>query len=103
MIHLLLAVACGVMAFAQKPEFVEIPAGSFIMGCDPAWKCAQSLPKRARRLRSRFLMSKTEVTVGQFRAFVNATGYRTDAEKASEARNWQSPVSRSVTSSLSSS
>lgn len=91
MIHLLLAVACGVMAFAQKPEFVEIPAGSFIMGCDPAWKCAQSLPKKRVDFDRPFLMSKTEVTVGQFRAFVKATGYRTDAEKAGEARNWQSP------------
>jgi formylglycine-generating enzyme required for sulfatase activity len=36
-------------------------------------------------------MSRTEVTVEQFRAFVKATGYRTDAEKEGEARNWRSP------------
>jgi formylglycine-generating enzyme required for sulfatase activity len=29
--------------------------------------------------------------VNQFRKFVKTTGYRTDAEKAGEIRNWQSP------------
>ncbi|MBI1372612.1 MAG: SUMF1/EgtB/PvdO family nonheme iron enzyme [Phycisphaera sp.] len=32
-----------------------------------------------------FEMGATEVTVGQFRAFVEATGYKTDAERAGEA------------------
>jgi len=33
-----------------------------------------------------FYISPTEVTVGEFRQFVNATGYRTDAEKSGGAR-----------------
>jgi len=78
-------------ALAQPPVFVEIPAGSFIMGCDPAWPCAQSLPRQRVDFDRPFLMSKTEVTVSQFSAFVKATGYRTDAEKAGDARNWRSP------------
>ena len=30
------AAALAVAAFAQKPEFVAIPAGGFIMGCEAA-------------------------------------------------------------------
>jgi formylglycine-generating enzyme required for sulfatase activity len=78
-------------AFAQKPEFVEIPAGSFVMGCDPALACAESLPRRRVTFERPFRMMKTEVTFSQFRAFVKATGYRTDAEKAGETLTWQSP------------
>ncbi|MCU0246898.1 MAG: formylglycine-generating enzyme family protein [Bryobacter sp.] len=48
-----------------QPEFVPVPGG--------------------------FAMMKTEVTVGQFEAFVKATGYRTAAERANTARNWKNP------------
>ncbi|QDU75582.1 Serine/threonine-protein kinase pkn1 [Bremerella volcania] len=37
------------------------------------------------RLSHDFSIGETEVTVSQFRAFVEATGYQTDAEKAGEA------------------
>lgn len=37
------------------------------------------------RLSRDYSIGQTEVTVSQFRAFVDATGYRTDAEKAGEA------------------
>jgi len=87
----LLIVALAGTAFAQKPAFVQIPAGSFVMGCDAALPCAESLPRQRVEFDRPFSMMKTEVTVNQFRAFVNATGYRTDAEKAGEARNWRSP------------
>jgi len=57
-------------AFAQAPKFVTIPAGT------PARPLA---------------MARTETTVGQCAAFVQATGYRTDAEKAGAARTWRAP------------
>jgi formylglycine-generating enzyme required for sulfatase activity len=38
-----------------------------------------------------FAMMRTEVTVSQFREYVKATGYRTDAEKAGERHTWSSP------------
>lgn len=91
MTRLLLAMACATLAAAQKPEFVTIPAGSFMMGCEPVQPCAKSLPKKIVVIEHPFQISKYEVTVGQFRAFVKSTGYRTDAEKANDARNWQSP------------
>jgi formylglycine-generating enzyme len=84
-----LVVMAGAAAFAQRLEFVRIPAGSFPMGCEAAEPCAKSLPMK-RVAVAAFEMAKYEVTVGQFRAFVRATGYRTDAEKAGEARTWRS-------------
>lgn len=81
---------CAV-APAQRPEFVEIPPGSFIMGCTAEQQCVEMLPVRRVEFDRPFRMSKTEVTVQQFREFVNATGHRTDAEKAGDVRNWRAP------------
>jgi formylglycine-generating enzyme required for sulfatase activity len=50
------------------------------MGCESV-EGAQ--PVHSVRLRS-FELARTEVTVEQFRAFTDATGYRTDAEKVTE-------------------
>ena len=58
-------------AFAQTPVFVAIPAGG----------------TQNRQL----WVSKTETTVEQFTAFVEATKYRTDAEKAGSQRTWRRP------------
>jgi formylglycine-generating enzyme required for sulfatase activity len=62
-----------------KLELVLIPAGSFVMGDNnghhdekPAHKVTISKP---------FYLGRCEVTVAQFRQFVEATGYTTDAEK----------------------
>ncbi|MBI4906903.1 MAG: SUMF1/EgtB/PvdO family nonheme iron enzyme [Acidobacteria bacterium] len=64
------AVTAGIvlctLALAESPDFVRIPSGDLWMG-------------------------KTEVTVNQFRAFVQATGHRTSAEKQSSQRTWRSP------------
>src|SRR5262249_35456077 len=70
------------LAWAQPPEFVTIPAGSFVMGCEQAQPCSKTLPKKLVTIERPFQLSKYEVTVGQFRTFVKATGYLTDAEKA---------------------
>lgn len=61
--------------FAEEPRFVRIPAGSF----------------ENVRFEKPFWMSKTEVTVEQFAAFVKATGYRTAAEQANSQRTWRAP------------
>jgi formylglycine-generating enzyme required for sulfatase activity len=91
MIRAFLLCAGAAVAVAQTPEFVTIPAGSFVMGCEPAQPCAKSLPKKQVTIERPFQLSKYEITVGQFRAFVKATGYRTDAEKSGDLRNWESP------------
>ncbi len=78
-------------------RFVLIPAGTFQMGCretaeavaaNPAYGDTSGKAGWYRRehplhqvtLTRPFLLQTTEVTVGQFRAFVAATGYRTEAE-----------------------
>ena len=95
----LLVAVFGISASAQQPTFVRIPAGSFIMGCDAALPCAESLPRKRVEFDRPFQMSATEVTVSQFRRFVKATGYRTDAEKAGETRNWRGPGFRCAAAS----
>lgn len=63
-------------------ELVRIPAGCFSMGS--ATGAPDEKPVHAVRIGHDFYMGRTEVTVRQFRAFVEATGYRTDAEQ----RGW---------------
>jgi len=74
---------------------VELPAGDFIMGEESYNKVntahrtsvqvGQDLqddhPALPVRLTKSFAMGATEVTVGQFRKFIDATGYKTDAER----------------------
>jgi len=63
------------------PSMVVIPAGRFTMGSpdSEADRATDEGPQHAVTLKA-FAMAKTEVTVAQYRQFVNATGYRTDAE-----------------------
>ena len=59
-------------------EMVEIPAGSFQMGSNEGDDDEQ--PVHGVNLPA-FKIGKFEVTVGQFRKFVEASAYRTDAEQ----------------------
>jgi len=62
---------------ASGITLVLVPAGEFFMGVERG----EGLEARHRRVVKRpFYMGATEVTVGQFRRFVDATGYVTDAE-----------------------
>jgi formylglycine-generating enzyme required for sulfatase activity len=78
-------------ALGQRPQFVKIPPGSFEMGCVKEDGCSEVLPRRRVEFDRPFWMAQTEVTVGQYRAFVKATGYRTDAETAGDVRTWKNP------------
>lgn len=78
-------------------EVVYIPPGKFMMGSTPgerAWATGpeggatpgttrESFEGEARpmEIKNDFWMGRTEVSVGQFRRFVEETGYVTDAEK----------------------
>ena len=90
-------------------EFVRIPKGCFQMGQTASERerliielgeekykkfCADELPMHKVCLSRDFYMGTTEVTVGQWKAFVNATGYRTEAEEKGGAwilrdNNWK--------------
>lgn len=60
-----------------------IPAGAFMMGSPEGESERQKDEGPAHRVRitKPFYLGACEVTVVQFREFVNATGYKTDAEK----------------------
>jgi WD40 repeat protein/formylglycine-generating enzyme required for sulfatase activity len=83
---------------AQQPELKPLtnsigmklaptPAGKFLMGSpnDEPGRKADESPQREVHITRPFYMGVHHVTVGQFRAFVKATGYKTDAEKSGGA------------------
>jgi formylglycine-generating enzyme required for sulfatase activity len=65
------------------PEMVVLPLGSFRMGSPDRERDrrANEGPQFEVRFARAFAMARNEVTVGQFRQFVQATGYQTDAER----------------------
>ena len=68
------------------PELVAIPGGSFIMGCTAGWDdstggCrSNEFPSHTVDIKA-FRLGRYEVTVGQFKHFVNETNYLTVAEQ----------------------
>lgn len=88
--------------------FIELPTGSFLMGStrdqidqlcvmypgsNPALY-ADELPRHRVRIARPVLMVKHEVIVGQFRAFVEANGYQTIAERDGRSSVPQAPRPR---------
>lgn len=65
------------------PESVVVLAGSFMMGSSAFedGRADNEGPRHRVSFRRGFAIGRTEVTVRQFRQFVEKTGYRTDAEK----------------------
>lgn len=70
---------------APLPAFVEIGAGPFVMGSDPALDPLAFDNERWSRERAQgtvdlpaFYISRYEVTVGQFRAFADATAFKVE-------------------------
>lgn len=65
------------------PEVVVVPIGNFQMGspADEPGRSANEGPLQTIRFTRGFALSRTEITVGQFAAFVAATNFRTDAER----------------------
>lgn len=67
---------------SKKPviEWTNIPAGTFTMG-SPATEVSRETDETQHQVTlSAFKMSKYEITVGQFKAFVDETEYKTDAD-----------------------
>lgn len=72
-------------------RMILVEGGIFQMGCSKKQReCARDeRPSHQVSLEDYFL-GETEVTVGQFKRFVDETGYRTDAEKRRSRANWRS-------------
>jgi formylglycine-generating enzyme required for sulfatase activity len=64
----------------KGPKMVVIPAGRFKMGDIQGNGDSDEKPVHWVSV-NKFALGKYEVTKGEFRQFVNATGYKTDAEK----------------------
>jgi formylglycine-generating enzyme required for sulfatase activity len=58
-----------------------IPAGTFLMGSPEGEGDTEEHPQHEVRITQPFYLGATEVTRGQFRLFVDETGYKTEAEK----------------------
>jgi formylglycine-generating enzyme len=77
-------ISLWIFANAQpKPEieWTNIPAGKFTMGSDETEAGRNNNENKHNVTLSAFKMSKYETTVAQFKSFIDATGYLTDAEK----------------------
>lgn len=70
-------------AGARGPQMIVVPHGSFRMGASDADSEAadSERPQREIGFRRGFAISVTEVTVGDFRRFINATGRETRAQR----------------------
>ena len=65
------------------PEMVVLPVGEFMMGSpeDEEGRYDDEGPRHRVVIGKRFALGRYEVTVGEFRRFVEATGYETLAER----------------------
>ena len=83
------SVADSVLTNSIGMKLQLIPAGEFLMGCTTSseelskafrWKGGGEFPQHKVTISKPFYMGTYEVTVGNFKAFVAATGYKTTAE-----------------------
>lgn len=67
----------------RGPQMVVVPHGGFTMGAVDGDDEAEDseMPRRNLRFDRGFALSLNEITVGEFQRFVEATGYRTRAER----------------------
>lgn len=77
--------ACDKLIVKLPADMVLIPAGSFMMGSDEGE--ADEKPVHEVYIDA-FYLDKYEVTVAQFKKFVEAAGYKTDAEKEGWSWKW---------------
>ena len=85
---------------ADCPEVVVIPKGSFQMGSNLGEADRPETPIRTITFAKPFAMGRTEVTVGQFRAFMKATNYQISegtcgmwvfSDQSPTPRTWENP------------
>lgn len=72
-------------------EFVRVPAGEIQVVCAVETEAGETNELQAGRIPKPFWIGRTEVTVAQFRRFVAATAYVTEAESAGARWTWKNP------------
>jgi len=78
-----------------EPELVRVPGGFFWMGSADSDKHAYDDEKPLHRLHlPEYWIGRYTVTVAEFAAFVQDTGYKTTAEKTKSDDTWQHPKGR---------
>lgn len=92
--------AGGVRDCANCPGLTVIPAGSYIMGArgeeaGPTGAAASEGPLHGVTLQRRIAVQSTEVTRGEFAAFVKETGYQATGCKVFDGTAWVIDRSRS--------
>jgi len=85
LIAIILIFHIAINVSAQKPviEWEDIPGGNFIMGSPTSEPGRQDNETQHKVILSDYKIGKYEITISQFKAFIDATGYLTDAEKGS--------------------
>jgi len=71
-------------------KLVLVSKGKFQMGSEAGDSFKDEQPRHEVEIGEEFYLAKTEVTVAQFRRFVEAEGYTTEADKAGDASTWKS-------------
>lgn len=82
----------------DAPPLVVIPTGSFMMGAAPDERDARpsEQPQRLVKIDSGFALGRDDVSVGEFRVFVEDSDYVTDAEKADAASVYDEASGRMI-------
>lgn len=83
---------------ALGPELVVVPQGQFMMGSTEGelGRLSHEGPRHRVLISAGFAVGRFEVTVAEFQQFVDATGYRTDAERIGRGRIYD-PRTRRIT------
>ncbi len=79
------------LSTTPTPEMVTVPGGTFTMGCASEARdgdCEDDEKPAHEVTVDAFYMSVHEVTVGQFMAFIEDSGYRTDTDKEGWSYIW---------------
>jgi len=85
----------------SAPQLVVIPVGEFDMGSprDERGRREHEGPRHRVRIGRAFALARTETTVADFRRFVRAAGYRTDAERSGSSSVYDEKSGRIATRS----